>query len=167
MRDIKGYEGRYSIDTQGTIYSHKNNKTRILKPMLWSSGYLYVNFYPKGKQKPHSIHRLVAKTFLPTWDESLEVNHINGVKTDNRLCNLEMVTKAENALHAHKIGLRVARDMQGEKHPSHKLTDSDINSIKNLLDSNAMYHWEIAAMYGVSRSLISSISRGESWKHLK
>ncbi len=167
MRPIKGYECRYFIDTFGNVYSCSRGNTIVLKPMLWNSGYYYVNFYPNGKQKPHSIHRLVAMTYLSNWDPKLQVNHINGIKTDNRLENLEMVTRSENAKHAHLTGLVKPKCHKGENHPGSKLCDNDINTIRKLGASKKYKHREIAFMYNVSRALISHILRGVLWNHLK
>lgn len=73
---------------------------KILKPGD-CRGYLIVNLNPDGTI---AVHRLVALTFLTNRRET--VNHKNGIKTDNRLCNLEWVTRTENQLHAVRTGLR-------------------------------------------------------------
>lgn len=72
-------------------------------------GYLRVRLksprYSKNadKRKPYKVHRLVAMFYLKDYNNSLQVNHKNGVKTDNRVENLEMVTNSENALHAWRV----------------------------------------------------------------
>ncbi len=84
--DIRGYEG-YQVSNLGNVWSKKTNK--ILKPYQTQKGYLTVGFWLNRKKKRLSIHRLVAQAFLPNPQNFPEVNHINGSKTDNRLCNLE------------------------------------------------------------------------------
>tara|TARA_R110000765_G_scaffold9402_4_gene29445 strand:- start:2950 stop:3480 length:531 start_codon:yes stop_codon:yes gene_type:complete len=96
-KDIPGY-GDYQISNQGRVRSLRFNKTKILKPQPHgNNGYLRIGLYKGGRQKFHRIPRLLAQGFLPDWDESLEVDHINGVKTENHVENLRMVTHQENS----------------------------------------------------------------------
>lgn len=85
----------------------KTYKCKVLKPLLNKrNGYLYV--YVKneqGKYKRVLIHRLVAVAFIPNPSEKAEVNHINGNKLDNRVENLEWVSREENIRHAYDNGL--------------------------------------------------------------
>ena len=90
-KPIVGYDG-YEISNLGRVKSLGNNKTRkekILKSRKHKDGYLYVGFYKEGKPKMFSVHRLVAKAFIPNYDNLPQVNHINEDKTDNRVENLE------------------------------------------------------------------------------
>jgi len=94
---IDGYQS-YSVSTFGNV---KNIKTgRVLKGRCLAKGYLGVCLYKNGKMNNLRIHRLVADSFLEKINGSRLVNHINGVKTDNRLVNLEWVTNRENCCHA-------------------------------------------------------------------
>lgn len=83
-----------------------NRKGRTLKPAYDKDGYLRVALTNNGKRKSYHIHRLVARTFLKNYDEKLQVNHINGIKDDNRVDNLEMVTLQENIKHSIITGLK-------------------------------------------------------------
>ena len=100
MKSINGFEN-YSITKNGNILNTKTN--RILKYVIDSSGYYQVNLYNKGKSKKFLIHRLVAIYFIPNLENKPQVNHINGIKTDNRIENLEWNTSKENINHALKL----------------------------------------------------------------
>ena len=94
-KDIPGY-GDYQISNQGRVRSLKWGKSRILKGGTNSYGYLHVALSKNRKPRYFRIGRLVAQAFLPDWDEALQVDHINGVKTQDRVENLRMVTNTEN-----------------------------------------------------------------------
>ncbi len=100
--DLVGYEGRYKINKNGDVLSILNKKQKILKPTIDSNGYLYLNLRNNGKTILCRIHRLLAITFIGEKIGYSIVNHINGLKNDNRLENLEWVTFRENVTHGFK-----------------------------------------------------------------
>jgi hypothetical protein len=100
---IKNYPN-YNVTKDGTVINNKKNKE--LKPSLSSNGYYRVSLCNKNKIKTYKIHRLVAEAFINNSQNKKNVNHINGIKTDNRVENLEWSTSSENNLHAYKIGLK-------------------------------------------------------------
>lgn len=93
-RDVKGYIGLYQVSNVGQVRSLITNK--ILKPVKKEDGYLRIDLYKNSEAKKFYIHRLVAEAFLPNEDELPEVDHISGDKTDNRVANLQWISKVEN-----------------------------------------------------------------------
>lgn len=114
---IKGYEGLYEINRLGQVKSigrfvkrgHRRSfrKERILKSIMGGCGYYVVALSKNSIKKGYTIHRLIAITFIPNPENKPQVNHINGIKSDNSINNLEWCTSSENSRHAHDTGLCV------------------------------------------------------------
>ena len=96
-KDIRGYEGLYQVSNVGRVKRVKTG--RILKGIFSGYGYVQVDLSKEGCTSKKLIHRLVAQAFIPNVDNKLEVNHINEDKTNNRVDNLEWVTRKENNNH--------------------------------------------------------------------
>ena len=100
-KEIKGFDGNYSVSSEGRVRSNgllkgKNSKVRILKTEMSKKGYLRVGLTKDGKQKKYLVHRLVAIAFLDNPNNLPDVNHKNECKTDNRLINLEWMSRRDN-----------------------------------------------------------------------
>lgn len=109
-RDVPGWEGLYQVSDSGDIKSlhigrGKRCQGGLKKPTLVGGNYLYVGLYGRSRKRLVPVHRLVASAFIPNPDNKPEVNHINGIKTDNRVENLEWVTRKENEEHSRRTGL--------------------------------------------------------------
>ena len=98
---------RYMVSDQGNVKSlswHGSDKEQLLKPGKSSRGYLFVYLMIKGKRVNYKIHQLVWITFKEDYrtgsTKGLVLNHINRVKEDNRLTNLELITHSENLIHS-------------------------------------------------------------------
>jgi hypothetical protein len=102
MKEIKGYE-RYLISKDGDIYIKETMYK--MKPSLSSNGYLRIGLTKDKKKTIFLVHRLVAFAYIQNLDNKIQVNHINGIKSDNKLINLEWATRCENMQHAYKNGL--------------------------------------------------------------
>ncbi len=107
-KDIKGYEGLYQISNFGNIKSMDKviirkdgikyiKRGTMLKPSINTSGYLQIGLSKNGIRKPFRIHRLVAIAFIPNPYNKPFIDHINTIKTDNKVENLRWVTREENA----------------------------------------------------------------------
>lgn len=148
MQELENYPG-YFITEDG-IYSNWRGGLKKLKPRLDSKGYYYVGLYPGPKNK--RIHRLLAEVFIPNPENKRTVNHKNGIKTDNRISNLEWATYQENLQHAFKTGLNPG-------HPKSPLEQLD-------LDGNVIAEFgstrEASKITGIWQSTISYCCRGES-----
>jgi len=108
---VDGFFDYYSVSNYGRIFSKR--KSRLLKPMVSTTGYPI--FTPsalrKGiKTKTVVIHRLVGKYFISGYRSGMEINHKDGIKTNNSYTNLEWLTPSENSKHAYDTGLSVMSD---------------------------------------------------------
>jgi hypothetical protein len=164
-KTIPGYED-YECDIFGNVWSLNYNgtkKRRKLKASLQTKGYLSVILYNNGKCKQYLVHRLMLLVFK--GESKLQVNHIDGVKTNNNLINLEYCTASENTRHAYRTGLT---NKKGENNGRSKLTKKDVMEIKTeLLNYVRGMSDDLARKYGVSYYTITSIKGGKSWKHVK
>lgn len=106
INEVKGFETieGYKITDKGNVISYKRKKIKQLNPYPNTKGYPLVDL--SQNRRSVKVHRLVAIAFIPNPKNKPQVNHINGIKTDNRVENLEWVTNSENQLHAIKIGLK-------------------------------------------------------------
>ena len=155
-KPIKDYEGLYEISNTGLI--KRNNK--ILKNGMMTRGYHKIVLCNGKTKKQFGVHRLVAQHFIPNPYNKPFVNHINCVKTDNNVENLEWVTEKENVKHAKENGLY----HKGEEHYRTKLTEKDVIAIRRL--GVVRTQTELAKCFNVQPSTIGKIVRRERWKHI-
>lgn len=108
-KDIKGYEGLYQISNFGSVRDSKRNKYR--KVSMNCRGYAWISLTKDKKQKPFSVHRLVAIHFIPNPDNLPQVNHKNLNRMDNVVTNLEWCDQSYNVRHADLMrgGTRASR----------------------------------------------------------
>lgn len=107
------------------------------------------------------VHRLVAAAFIPNPDRKPQVNHLNGIKTDNRVLNLEWATHQENMDHA----ARVLKVNTGESCSLHKLTEQQVVEIKSRRNCGETVR-SLARTYAVSTGLVSGIANRKKWRHV-
>ena len=137
-----------TIDKKGREYFYKDR--------LSPDGYKRVVI----KGKDFKQHRVIALAFIPNPEGKPEVNHINGIKNDNSVLNLEWATRKENSIHAYNTGL--SKPMLGEKHGKSKLTLDQVLMIRESKESST----KLAPIFEVSPRLIRAIKAKERWKHV-
>ena len=146
------YRGYETDPENGIVYGKRGNPIRRI-----CNGYKVV--FPKvGSKRLFFCHRAIWISVNGEIPLGMQINHINGAKADNRLCNLELVTPRENALHAYKLGLSSAK---GEKNGRCILSQVKVLEILSLRGQFKLI--EIAKQFGVSKTTISNIFTGKTW----
>lgn len=154
---IKGYEDIYLISDCGRVWSIIRNKEK--KPST-TSGHLQIQLHRKGSRSFFYIHQLVLQHFGPARPSAAhEVNHKDGVKTNNHIYNLEWVTRSENTKHAFDNGMCRA---DGVYNGNSKLSYNEVEEIRRQL-RNGIKQSLIAEQFGICQSTVSAISTGRNW----
>lgn len=166
---IAGYEGIYQISSFGRVKALSINKLhgryysickeKILKQKIASTGYPGLSLSKDKVSIDFAVHRLVAEHFIPNPENKSQVNHKEGIKTDNRFFMLEWVTPKENTYHATLSGLN---KVIGEDNWNAKLTEKEVVEIR----SSNLSHKQAANKYGVYFSVIQKIRYRKAWKHI-
>jgi len=146
---LRGYEN-YLADERGNVITIATK--RVMKGKTNRGGYKQCTLTKDGRSQTKEIHRLILLSFDPIPNhEEMYTNHKNGIKTDNRISNLEWVSRSENTKHSYKTGLQKNVTNQ---HGSFKvLSKSDKRKIKNL-HLSGLVDRAIAAKVGCSRELV-------------
>jgi hypothetical protein len=153
---------KYSIEDSGVVWN--NERQKPLKAQLLNHGYFAVRLAKTTDfAVTKLIHHLVAEAFIGPRPRGLQINHKDGIKTNNHFSNLEYVTRSENARHMYRLGLH--EHMQGEKCGKAKLTTEDVLRIRSS-EFAGLLHKEIAEIFGVKKSIIGEIKNRKRWRHL-
>jgi hypothetical protein len=150
IKDIANYE----VSNLGRVKNIRTNY--VLTPMLDNKGYERVDLC----YKTYRVHRLVAQSFIPNNANKPQINHINGIKNDNRVHNLEWCTNSENQIHAIKNNLKTI--LKGEQVVNHKINDKIALSIFNSNDTQR----SIAKEYNISQRVVLNIKKKRAWVHI-
>lgn len=157
---IRGFEELYEASNLGNIRNYKTGK--ILSKSVDNCGYVVNVLYSKGTKKTFKSHRLIAGAWIPTSNNLLQINHINGIKTDNRVENLEWCTQSENMKHAYKNNLQIPRT--GINHHGSKLNNYKVKEIRKLYKTGDFSARELGNKYGVKKTTIQALLENRTWK---
>ena len=149
-KDIKGFEGLYQVSNLGRVKSLKRPyrlKEKIKKPQMPNNGYYQVQLHKNSIRKWYQVHRIVWEAFNGTIPEGLQVNHINEVKTDNRLSNLNLMTAKENSNWGTRNERQAKKKINGKKSKQVLQYDLQDNLIKEFPSLIQVYR-ELGFSYG-------------------
>lgn len=169
-KEIKGYENLYQVSNLGRIKAlpkKRKGKSGVyvqMKGRLLTGGsngkYRFVSLKKNGIGRNNYIHRLVAQHFILNPDSKLEVNHKDGNRLNNSALNLEWCTRKENHGHAISIGLL---KINGENNPKAKLSNIQVNKIREIYNTGGFTQKNIALLYKISRQNVGAIINRKIW----
>ena len=171
-KDIEGFEGFYKISNLGNVMSmggwcgtSKRNQM-IRSTSITKDGYVKVRLMRNGKDRTSRIHRLVAEAFIPNPENKKTVNHIDGVKTNNNVVNLEWANRSEQMHHAYELGLKTA--MIGSTNTQAKLTDEQVREIRKTYVRQSKEFGTVALgkKYGVTNRVIGLVVSGKAYRNV-
>lgn len=158
--DIHGFENKYQVSNMGRIRVLNRQNRGLAEIMVQGikasrDRYCMIQLYKKNIPYTFTVHRLVAAHWVPNPNNFPEVNHKQGIKTDNRATELEWITHLENIRHAYKV-LKVNSGLKSHKS---KFTKDDVLNIY----ASPKTHRELGRLYNVSHSVIGFIKRKQSY----
>ena len=192
---MPGLNDRYEVSDMGHVRSLRHGgsltpkriKPLVMREFVTHNGYKRVGLTVNGVQSIRFVHRIAYEAFIKECPHGYQIAHLNGVRDDNRLCNLKLVTPSENESHKIIHGTNQKGDKhysrrnpekmaRGQKHG--RYTHPERNRKKGLilnavivsemrcLFRNGISQIDIAKKYKISRSYICHIINYKSWKHV-
>lgn len=149
-RQVPGWP--YEVSNQGQV----RKAGRIVSPTKTDHGYLKVWMWDGKTEQPAYVHQLVLWAFVGPQPDGMDTNHRNGVKTDNRLENLEYCTRSENMKHAYDHGLRTAT-VNGMHTARRQYTEAQKVAVRWYVTDQGLTQTEVARRFGISQSHVSRI----------
>lgn len=157
---------------------NRNSLPIMMQQQRTTRDYMSVRLMVDGKSRTFMVHRIAAHAFIgPCPGPKIEVNHKDGVKTNNRVENLEYCTHQENIRHAARLGLiptgerrrllNIKHCLRGERHQDAKLTEDDVRRLR--ADYTGAYGemTQLARRYNMSANAMKKMIQGRSWSHVK
>lgn len=168
------YDGLYRVSNLGDVESKHSGKWVILTATRKDNHYMIVSISHTGIKGNQYVHRLVAMAFIDNPKNKPQVNHINGIKHDNNVGNLEWVTAKENAQHAYKLGLlhqlpkmhrRASECNTGSGHGNSSLTEKNVLDIRKRAFTGET-HASIGIVFSIHRATVGYIVNRKTWAHI-
>lgn len=170
---IKDYEGLYEISNWGRVKSlekiieYSNGRKYLYEEKILklnpSNGYRTISLVKNKEKTTHMVHRLVAFAYKENPLKKPFVNHEDGDRSNNYYMNLNWSTNSENQLHSYNILGNKA--VNGERNGASKLTEKDINLIRNLYSTGVSQNL-IGELFGVCQQAITKIIHKKTWAHV-
>ncbi len=179
-KNVVNYEKYYQVSNLGNIRSldrivKRNNrnylrKGKILLKSINNLGYETIGLTINSKTINYRVHRLVAEAFIINYSQLRCVNHLDGNKTNNSVSNLEWCSYSDNSKHAYHNKLNLSMKInrlseKGELNPNSKLTQKEVNEIRDKYVPFKYSTKKLAEEYKVSQSCIKHILNNSSWKN--
>lgn len=172
-KSVPGYEKFYLISNLGRIKRLMRIRRsglplyeKILNPGL-SRGYPRIRLTDEnGKKRRFLVHRLVGMAFIPNIENKPEINHLDGIRNNNHVSNLEWATRTDQMQHAIRTGLMEPTFKNGEKNLMSKLSQRDVFEIIKRWDTNNFSKKDLAKIFSVSPVTIESIIYGQRWNKI-
>lgn len=162
-------EGKYACSLNGDILGFSNNQGglrtwgKVLKGYPTHRGYLLYNLVAESSKSVYALgHQLIMLWVTRGYEPHLQVNHIDGVKTNNNRENLELVTAKENKLHAFRIGLET---QMGVDNSCAKLNEAKVMAIRQAYD-NDLSIADLAQDFGVTYNTAHAAAVRKTWRHV-
>ena len=155
------YVGVYAVSSHGHVVSYHGSSPKILSPGD-NKGYKQFMLHHNNERRPVLAHHLVLETYDRSRPDGKECRHLNGVRDDNRIQNLEWGTRSRNARDRYQHG----RSNRGEEHPSARLSNKEAAEIVTKYENGGTTQRELAGMYDVSQPFISRLVNGKRRRHL-
>lgn len=159
---IPGYED-YAVSACGAILSMKRGKVKQMRAISTASGYRSISLCrPGARALIRLVHHIVLEAFVGNRPDGMETRHLDGNRTNNSLPNLCWGTPLENGKDRTRHGTAWGPSMKGVSNPRAKLTEGDVVQIRRMEGSCD----RLAALFGVSRTLITLIRARKIWRHI-
>ena len=178
LRDVPGYEGLYAVTSDGCVWAYEKTRLRTyaarwLKQHPNEDGYMLATLCDNGKRRTFKTHQIVALAWIsPQPTPAHEVNHKNGVKSENRADNLEWTTRRENVQHAWRTGLSAvseanraaSRETIKKAHAAIRgVTHAEADEIRRLV-ANGMTKAGAGRLFGLTSWSVRDIVAGKTYQ---